>query len=61
MFMRVDLPDPDCPTIATNSPGLDREGNAAERAHLVVAGVINFAQVPQFHKRHNKSPTDVFS
>ena len=55
-FARPRLPDD-----RHELPRLDREGNAAERAHLVVAGVINFAQVPQFHKRHNKSPTDVFS
>ena len=34
MFMSVDLPEPDGPITATNSPRLDRERDAVERAHL---------------------------
>ena len=35
--MSVDLPEPDEPMIATNSPGCDREIDAAKGLHLHVA------------------------
>ena len=37
MFISVDLPEPDVPMIATNSPRLDDQVDAAQRVHLVVA------------------------
>ena len=41
MFISVDLPEPDAPMIATNSPGCDRERHAAQRVHLDVAHLVD--------------------
>ena len=35
--MNVDLPDPDGPVSATNSPGVHVQRDAAERVHLQIA------------------------
>ena len=40
MCMNVDLPDPDGPTIVTNSPAAIRQRDAAQGVHHVVADVI---------------------
>ncbi len=34
--MNVDLPEPDGPMTATNSPLADRDGHAAQRVHGVL-------------------------
>ena len=43
--MSVDLPDPDGPVTATNSPALDIEVGAAERAHGDLADVVRLDEV----------------
>ncbi len=40
MFIAVDLPEPDGPMMATNSPRLDREIDAGERMHRGIAAAI---------------------
>ena len=40
MCMNVDLPEPDGPTMVTNSAGGDRHGDAAQGMHHVIADVI---------------------
>ena len=42
-FMSVDLPEPDGPTMATNSPVLHLEVDALERLDLDLAGVVDLA------------------
>ena len=37
MFISVDLPEPDEPMMATNSPALDRQADAAQRLDLDIA------------------------
>ena len=39
MFIMVLLPEPLCPTIATNSPALDRQIHLRRRACTVTASV----------------------
>ena len=41
MFIIVVLPEPDGPTIATNSPGLDVEADVGQGRHLDVAHVVD--------------------
>ena len=45
MFMSVDLPDPDGPMMATNSPGRTCSGDAAQRAHLDLAHLVDASEV----------------
>ena len=45
MFMSVDLPEPDAPMMATNSPRSDREAHAVERAQHRVAEHVDLGQV----------------
>ena len=43
MFMQVDLPEPLGPMTATNSPGVDAQVDAAQRAHLAFALAVHLA------------------
>ena len=45
MCMSVDLPEPDGPVTATNSPGLDVEVGAAQRADDDLADGVGLDQV----------------
>ena len=46
MCISVDLPEPDGPVTATNSPGCDVERHAAQRAHLDLADDVGLDEVP---------------
>ena len=52
MCMNVDLPEPDGPTMVTNSAGGDRHGDAAEGVHHVIADVILLGEVVNVDHRH---------
>ena len=45
MCMNVDLPEPDGPVTATNSPCFDVERHAAQRADLVIAHRVDLGEV----------------
>ena len=45
MFMSVDLPEPDGPTMATNSPALDCQVEAVEGADIDATGVVDAVDV----------------
>ncbi len=45
MWNRVDLPEPDGPTMERNSPGLNVEIHAAQRRHVHLADPVGLAQV----------------
>ena len=45
MFISVDLPEPDGPMIATNSPSSTRERDAAQRVGLGAGAVVDLVQV----------------
>ena len=45
MCMNVDLPEPDGPVTATNSPRLDVDVGAAQRAHFDLADVVGLDEV----------------
>ena len=45
MFMSVHLPEPDGPMTATNSPALDRQRHAVERAHLDLAHLVDLDEI----------------
>ena len=45
MFISVDLPEPDEPMIATNSPARISSETPAQRAHLDVAGLVDLRDV----------------
>ena len=47
MLSSVDLPQPDGPITATNSPGCHREVDAAQRAHRRALGLEGLAQAPR--------------
>ena len=51
MFISVDLPEPDAPMIATNSPSSMVRVDAAERVHLVVAHDVGPGDVLQPDER----------
>ena len=50
MCIRVDLPEPEGPTTATNS-SVDRCGHTPERGHLERAGRVHLGDVDQFDDR----------
>ena len=54
MFSSVDLPEPDGPTMATNSPGLDLEVDPLQRLDLDRAGVVDLAQVAHVDDRRGR-------
>ena len=43
MFISVDLPEPEVPMMATNSPASMVSVDAAQRVHLDVAHVVDLA------------------
>ena len=45
MCMNVDLPEPEGPTMVTNSPPCDVERHAPQGVHRVVADVILLRQI----------------
>ena len=45
MCMSVDLPEPDGPMIAVNSPRRMPTLDAVERAHLALAGAVGLGQL----------------
>ena len=45
MFISVDLPEPDVPMMATNSPLLDGQAHVAQRVHLDVAQPVDLDEV----------------
>ena len=57
MFMKVDLPEPDGPITATNSPAVDRQRHAGERVHDVVAEDVVLAQVVGLDQRRSLCPS----
>ncbi len=61
MFINVDLPEPDGPMIATNSPGADRQVDTVERAHFGLALAVGAADCAQFDqwRGHVSSPWSV--
>ena len=52
MCISVDLPEPDGPVTATNSPGLDVEVRAAQRAHRDLADVVGLDEVANRDNGH---------
>ena len=51
MFIRVDLPDPDAPMIATNSPRSIVRLTAAQRVDLLIAELVDLGDVADFDCR----------
>ena len=51
MFMQVDLPEPDGPITATNSPSCTVEIDARERGHLRLAGSVDLGDAAQLDER----------
>ena len=51
MLSAVDLPEPDAPVIATNSPGVDVEVDAVERAHGRVLFAVDLGHAAQREER----------
>ena len=49
MFMSVDLPEPDGPMIATNSPRLDLQRDPLERVHNHVPQEVVLDQILDFN------------
>jgi len=47
MFINVDLPDPDCPTMATELAALDGKVDVPQRRHLGEAQVVGLDDVFQ--------------
>ena len=45
MFISVDLPEPDGPMMATNSPVVDAQVDAVERAHFDLAEVVDLDEL----------------
>ena len=60
MFISVDLPEPDAPMMATNSPCVDGERDAAQRVHLDVAHVVDLRDVVelQIERRSSRGPLE---
>jgi hypothetical protein len=50
-FMNVDLPEPDGPITATNSPRRDLERNAGERVHVGLAHPVDLDEVVRLDER----------
>ena len=60
MCMNVDLPDPDGPVTATNSPAINLERRSTKRANVHVADVVGLRQILDgnddvFHRRSRVS------
>ena len=51
MFIAVDLPEPDGPMIATNSPRVDGEVDAGQRVHRGVARAVDLGDAAQLDQR----------
>ena len=45
MFINVDLPEPDAPMIATNSPRSIVRADATQRSHLEVAQLVGLMEI----------------
>ena len=54
MFISVDLPEPEEPMIATNSPLLDAEVDRAQRRELGVAGAVDLGDLLQLDQGHRR-------
>ncbi len=54
MFISVDLPEPEAPMMATNSPSLDVEGHAAQRVHVDVAHPVGLGDVGDLDERRDR-------
>jgi hypothetical protein len=51
MFIVVDLPEPEAPMIATNSPSRNRQRHAAQRVDLHIAHGVGLVNVLEFNHR----------
>jgi hypothetical protein len=45
MFIKVDLPDPEGPMMASTSPGFNRETDPAQGMHLDLTHLVDLGQV----------------